>query len=78
VRTIGNEIFGDVPPSVRTEMEEAAELWEALRADGKQLRYDVDADSGRVSVELCDLDGVRLRAVPLDEALGGGGDMPAA
>jgi hypothetical protein len=55
-------------------MSEAAELWESLRADGKQLRYEVDSASGRVSVELCDLQGAHLHAVPLADALGACGD----
>jgi hypothetical protein len=68
-----------MPQSVREDIEQAAELWESLQGDGKQLRYEVDAGSGRVSVELCDLDGARLRAVPLAEALGAGDDhTPAA
>src|SRR4051812_32425191 len=58
VRTIGGGMPSRVPRSVRDEMEQAAELWESLRADGKQLRYEVNPESGRVSVELCDLEGV--------------------
>ena len=80
VRSIGGGAIGDpVPEFVRTEMLHASELWESMHDDGKQLRYDVDADSGRVSVELYGLDGDRLRAVPLAEALGAGDDdSPAA
>jgi hypothetical protein len=76
VRSIGGD---PVPQSIRAEMLQAAELWESLHDDGKQLRYEVDPDSGRVSVDLFDLDGDRLRAVPLADALGAGDDdSPAA
>jgi hypothetical protein len=79
VRTIGGGTPGNgIPRSVREDMEQAAELWESLRADGKQLRYEVNPDSGHVSVELCDLEGARLRAVPLVEALGSGDDGTSA
>ena len=68
-----------MPDSLRADMSDAAELWESLRADGKQLRYEVDSDSGRVSVELCDLQGTHLHAVPLADALGApDDDSPAA
>lgn len=80
VGRIGGDVDADpVPQSLRAEMREAAELWESLHDEGKELRYEVDSDSGRVSVELFDLDGGRLRAVPLTEALGAGDDdSPAA
>jgi hypothetical protein len=68
-----------VPEAVRGDIARAAELWESLRADGKQLRYEIDAESGRVSAELRDLEGAQLHLVPLAEALGAGDDSsPAA
>ena len=79
VRGIGDNAGDVIPQSLRADMSDAAELWESLHADGKQLRYEVDSVSGRVAVELCDLQGVRLRAIPLAEALGApDDDRPAA
>jgi hypothetical protein len=68
-----------IPDSVWEEISRAAGVWESLREDGRQLRYDIDESSGRVLVELCDLDGSALRPVSLVEALGtGDDDSPAA
>jgi hypothetical protein len=66
------------PDYVWEEIEQAAGVWESLRDDGKQLRYDVDAESGRVLVELCDLSGAPLRPVSLVEALGTDDDDSSA
>jgi hypothetical protein len=68
-----------IPNTVWDEISRAADVWESLRDDGKQLHYDVDEQTGRVSVELRDLGGATLRSVSLVEALGtGDDDSPAA
>jgi hypothetical protein len=48
--------FDGPPPEVQREMVAAARVWQALAAQGKELRFGRSAD-GRVSVELTDTSG---------------------
>jgi hypothetical protein len=56
-----------IPLSVQEEMEAAAELYEELYEEGRQIRY---AQLGsRVVAHLCDLDGNVIRRLTLREAI---------
>ncbi len=59
---------GDVPdgppPEVLEAMNAAARCFEELHEQGRELRFGHDADSGRVTIDVCDLDGNVLRAIP--------------
>jgi hypothetical protein len=50
------------PPEVQREMVAAARVWQALAAQGKELRFGRSAD-GRVSVELTDTSGRALDVI---------------
>lgn len=62
------------PPEVLEAMNAAARAFETLYEQGRELRFGRDADSGRVTIDVCDLDGNVLRAIPgtlaLDVATG--------
>ena len=57
------------PPELRAEMAQAAKVAEELRAQGRELRFERDDRSGRIRVELRDLDGNVLRVVSGTQAL---------
>jgi uncharacterized FlaG/YvyC family protein len=63
------------PESLHAEMDRAAKRVDELKADGRELRFDRDKDTGRVVVQVRDLDGNVLRTIPpsklLDVAAGG-------
>jgi flagellar protein FlaG len=69
---------GDVPdgppPEVLEAMHAAARCAEQLHEQGRELRFGRDPDGGRVTIDVCDLDGNLLRAIPpsrlLDVATG--------
>ena len=64
------------PEGIWEEFGRADELYEAMRLDGEQVRYEIcDADGG-VRATICDLDGNFLRPVGLRHALGSSGDEP--
>jgi len=71
--------FGEVPPSPPQEvldaMDAASRAYQRLRADGRELRFAQDADTGRMTIEVRDLEGKLLRTIPpsrlLDVATGG-------
>jgi len=66
------------PPEVLDAISAAARAYQTLRAQGRELRFARDADSGRLTIEVRDLDGRLLRKIPpsklLDVATGGGLD----
>jgi FlaG protein len=69
----------DSPPQeVLDAMDAASRAYQALRAQGRELRFAQDADTGRMSIEVRDLDGNLLRMIPpsklLDVATRGGLD----
>ena len=57
-----------IPEPVTTGVEKAAHQYEELRRQGRELHFRV-ADSGRVVVDVCDLDGNVVRTVPPETAL---------
>ncbi len=71
--------FGEIPPSPPQEvldaMDAASRAYQRLRADGRELRFAQNADTGRMTIEVRDLDGNLLRTIPpsrlLDVATGG-------
>ena len=56
----------------------ASRAYRTLRAQSRELRFAQDADTGRLTIEVRDLDGRLLRKIPpsklLDVATGGGLD----
>jgi flagellar protein FlaG len=71
--------LGDVPANPPQEVldaiDAASRAYQRLRADGRELRFAQDADTGHVTIEVRDLDGNLLRTIPpsrlLDVATGG-------
>lgn len=55
------------PPEVRAEMHAAARAADRLREMGRQLHFERDEESGRIRIEVRDLDGNVLRRVPPGE-----------
>jgi hypothetical protein len=58
-----------IPEHVRDEMEAAAQLWQELRAERKEPRFDGPDADGRFRTVLGDLDGPERRVVSLHQAL---------
>ena len=57
------------PAGVMREVEAASRRAEWLREQGQELHFEVDADTGRVRVEVRNLDGEVIRVVPASEGL---------
>lgn len=57
------------PPEVRAEVQAAARAADRLHELGRELHFKVDGESGRLRIEVRDLDGNVLRTVPPTEAL---------
>ena len=60
----------EIPDHVWDEVEAASQLWQELRAQDREVRFDTHAVTGRVVASLCDLDGGVVRPLPLREAFG--------
>lgn len=60
----------DVPGSVLDECDAAGRVYEALLAQGHELRFEVPEDGGRVRAELRSLEGQVVRDVTLAEVVG--------
>jgi hypothetical protein len=67
-----------IPDHVWDEVEAAGRLWQDLRAQDREVRFDTHAVSGRVVASLCDLDGGVVRQLPLRETFGFDGPETAA
>lgn len=68
-----------IPPSVLDEMDAASRLFDALAAQGHELRFELGGPGQPVRAELRTLDGAVVRPVSLTEAIDlGGGPPPAA
>jgi flagellar protein FlaG len=67
----------DPPDELLEEMGLAAEVYERLAARGRELRFRLDPPTGRVTVEVRDLDGKLLYTIPPTRALeiAGGEDL---
>jgi uncharacterized FlaG/YvyC family protein len=57
------------PESLKAEVDRAAQRVDELKADGRQLHFTRDQNSGRVVVEVQDLSGNVLRTIPPSKAL---------
>ena len=57
------------PESVWREVDDAAGVWEDLHADGRELHFALDPQSGRLTIEMRDLEGNVITAVSPSEAL---------
>ena len=57
------------PESVWREVDEAAQVWEDLHADGRELHFDLDPQNGRLTIEKRDLEGNVMTAVSPSEVL---------
>ena len=60
----------DVPSGVLAECDAAGRVYEAILAQGHELRFDVPEDGGRVRAELRSLEGALVRDVALAEVVG--------
>jgi uncharacterized FlaG/YvyC family protein len=58
------------PESLKAEVDRAAQRVDELKAQGRQLHFTRDQDSGRMVVEVQDLKGNVLRTIPPSAALG--------
>jgi hypothetical protein len=72
-----------LPAEVLEELDDAGRVYEALLAQGHELRFDVPDHGGHVTVELRSTEGEFVRPVALSELLGiddpaGPADPPAA
>jgi hypothetical protein len=57
------------PESVWREVDDAARVWEDLHADGRELHFDLDPETGRLTIEMRDLEGNAMGPVSPSEAL---------
>ena len=57
------------PRRVWREVDEAALVWEDLQAQGCELHFEIDEDSGRLIIEMRELDGEVLGPVSPSEVL---------
>ena len=70
-----------VPREVLAELDAAARVFDALLAQGHELRFDLGSEGGRVRAELRSVQGEIVRPVSLSEVVGVGDldpDVPAA
>ena len=59
-----------LPPHVEAEMQLANRLYDALAAQGYELRFEAPADGGPVRADLRTVEGEAVRRVSLLEAVG--------
>ncbi len=64
-----NEIPLVPPPHVRDEVDRAADRIDELHAQGRELHFSKDEHSGRVIIEVRDLEGKVIRTIPPSHAL---------
>ncbi len=57
------------PESVWREVDHAAEVWDDLQAQGREVHFEVDRQTGRLSIEMRDLEGSVLSTLSPSEAL---------
>jgi len=66
-------ILGDVPPApieeVRHQVDRAAEIVEQLHHSNRELHFSKDEETGRVVIQVRDLDGNVLKTIPPSHAL---------
>ena len=66
---VANVVEASPPPKVLEEVAAAGRRAEQLAADNRELHFAKDPTSGRIVVEVRDLDGNVLRVIPPSEAL---------
>lgn len=66
--TLSRELDGP-PAELRTQVRDASRRWEELRAMDRELHFEQDPDSGRIVVEVRDLEGHLIRTLPPSSAL---------
>jgi hypothetical protein len=64
----------EIPEHVLDEVDAAAQTAQDLLAERREVRFDTDADSGRIVASLREIEGAVVRVLPLREIVGGGGD----
>ena len=64
-----HELVEPLPPSVLRDVDRASGVWERLRAEGRELHFELSEQSGRLVIQIRSLDGTVLRAVAPSEAL---------
>jgi hypothetical protein len=57
------------PPELGEAIEAASRAYDELEASGRQLRFSLDPFSGRLAIELVDLDGRRLGELTASQVL---------
>jgi flagellar protein FlaG len=66
-------VLGDVPPApteeVRRQVDRAAEIAAQLHASNRELHFSKDHETGRVVIQVRDLDGNVLKTIPPSRAL---------
>jgi flagellar protein FlaG len=65
------------PESVWREVEDAAQVWEELHAQGREIHFEIDDQSGRLTIEMRDLDGGAVGTLSPFEALSIASGAPA-
>ena len=71
---LGGAVRADTLPSAPPaealrDVEAAARRYDWLRENGRELRFTIDHESGRVRIEVRDLEGRLLREIPPSQAL---------
>jgi FlaG protein len=66
-------VLGDVPPApteeVRRQVDKAAEIVAQLHENNRELHFSKDSETGRVVIQVRDLDGNVLKTIPPSRAL---------
>src|SRR2546430_14095645 len=58
------DVPANPPPELRSEVERASARYDELRAEGREMHFATDPQSGRLVIEVRDLDGNVLRTIP--------------
>ena len=65
------------PESVWREVDDAAQVWEELKDQGCEVHFEIDEQSGRLNIEMRDLDGGVVGSLSPSEALALASGAPA-
>ena len=67
-------VLGDVPPApteeVRAQVDRAAQIAQDMADRNRELHFSKDAETGRVIIQVRDLQGTVIRTIPPSHALG--------
>lgn len=64
-----SEALAGPPPELLEQVRAASRRWEELQAMGRELHFERDEETGRIVIQVLDLEGRVLRTVPPSEAL---------